>query len=412
MDILFSFFENSSIWINFLLFAAVVISGQEIFSALFASYYQRYIYPKLKEPKYDKNYLPRCSIIMASKGVSKYFRKNIQAFLDQDYPDFELILCVEDESDEGVPIIRSLLENYANGKLVIAGYATSSSQTNYNQIKGIESVSGSSVLVIADNDICPESSWLRSLILPLSDPKVSVTTGYRWVCGSKGSYSEHVHTLLNMTMYANMHLRAYFFGDVVWNGSAAIRKNVFEELNGAQNWGETIAADLSLMIILAKAGKKSVLVPECLSPCTDLFETTDDVVEWFSRQLLLLKSYSYCWWVAFGGGALLGAIVLYSLMPIAIIGSILTQKTFWELGGLPSLIFYLGEFLSAWLFGLLGSTKNHFLFILRMPFIRFPQILGYLKSLGPYEFTWANIHYKFAPDGKVLNVSRKLDPKK
>jgi hypothetical protein len=113
----------------------------------------------------------------------------------------------------------------------------------------------------------------------------------------------------------------------------------------------------------------------------------------------------------FGGGALVGAVILYTLLPVALLGSFFSQKTFWDLGGLPAIIFYSGEFLSALLFGLLGPTKNHFLFIIRMPFIRFPQVMGYLKSLGPFQMKWANIHYKFAPDGKVLNVSRKIDSK-
>ncbi|MGV7222460.1 MAG: glycosyltransferase family 2 protein [Nitrospinales bacterium] len=401
----------SPIWILILIVIAILICGQELFSILFAIFYQKYLYPKVKKKGYDHTYLPSCSIIFASKGISKDFESNIQCFLDQDYPDFEFIFCVEDELDEGVPIIRSLMEKHSQVKLVVAGYSKTCSQQNHNQIMGVKAVANPKVLVFADNDICPNQSWLRSLILPLSDPKVSVTTGYRWVSGIGGTFSEHVHTLLNMTMYVNMHFRAYFFEDVVWNGTTAIRKEIFDELNVGNRWSKTISNDLSLMSIMVEKKLKSVLVTECLSPSTDIFKETGEVVEWFSRQLLLLKSYSYGWWIAFGGVALLGAVVLYSILPIAIIGAIFTEKTFWELGGLPSLIFYSGEFMSAWLFGLLGPTKNHFLFIIRMPFIRFPQVLGYLKSLGPYEIIWANIHYKFAPDGKVLNVSRKLDSK-
>lgn len=400
------FFEHSPLWVIILALGAIVICGQQIISVIFVLFYQKVIYPKFKKPGYDPAYVPHCSIIIASKGIPKNFENNMRAFLNQDYPHYEVIFSVEDEADEGLPIIRSLIQNRSNAKLVIAGYAKKCSQTNYNLIKGINSANDSSVLVFADNDICPKPSWLRSLILPLSDPRISVTTGYRWACGSNGSFAEHVLVLMNMTMYSNMYLRSYTFGDVIWGGTTAMRKDLFEELNVEQRWSEAISDDLSLMIILAENRKRSLPVPECLSESTDIFDSAEEAVEWFTRQLILLKAYAFGWWLSFGGLALFGAVILYSLLPIALIGSLFTQKTFWDLGGLPSLIFYAGEFLVAWLFGLLGSTERHWLFIVRMPFIRIPQLIGYLKSIGTYQFTWAKIKYKFKRGGQVLEVLR------
>jgi cellulose synthase/poly-beta-1,6-N-acetylglucosamine synthase-like glycosyltransferase len=242
-----AFIEHSPFWIIFLTVAAILISGQEVLSALFAYLYQKFIYPKFIKSKFDSSYLPRCSIIMATKGITKHFEKNIQAFRDQDYPDYEVIFSVEDLEDEGVPIIRSLIQNKPNCKLVVAGYAKTSSQTNKNLLKGLDNISDPSVLVFADNDICPKPTWLRSLILPLSDPQISVTTGYRWVSDINGDFCEQVHALMNMTMYVNMHLRSYIFGDVAWGGSTAIRREVFSDLNVAKIWSETISDDLSLM---------------------------------------------------------------------------------------------------------------------------------------------------------------------
>jgi len=400
------FFDHFPLWTIVLAFGAIFLSGQEILSVLFTYIYQKIIYPKFKKPGYDPSYLPHCSIIIATKGISKGFEKNFQAFLDQDYPDYEVIFSVEDEADEGLPIIRSLVQTRSNARWVIAGYAKSCSQTNHNLLKAISVVNDSSVFVIADNDICPKASWLRSLVLPLSDKKISATTGYRWLCGTSGNFGEQVHTLMNMTMYSHMYLCSYLFGDIVWGGTMAIRKDVFEELHVARCWAETVSDDLSLTKILAENRKRSIFVPECLSLSNDVIDSTEEIIGWFTRQLLLLKAFFFVWWMALGGFASVGAVILYALLPVALIGSIFTEKTFWDLGGLPALIFYAGEYLAAWLFGILGPTRRHWLFIIRMPFLRFPQMIGYFKSIGTYQFTWAKIIYKFNRRGQVQQIIR------
>jgi len=400
------FIENTPFWIIVLFLGAVFLSGQEIISVLFTYFYQKIIYPKFKKPDYDPSYFPRCSVLIATKGIFKGFEKNMQAFLDQDYPDYEVIFSVEDEADEGLPIIRSLVQTKSNAKLVIAGYAKSCSQQNYNLLAGLETARDPEALVISVNDICPDPSWLRSLVLPLSDKKISATTGYRWLCGTRGNFGEHAHTLMNMTMYSHMYLCSYLFGDIVWGGTMAIRRDVFEELKVARSWEETISDDLSLTKILADNRKRSILVPECLLFSDDVLDSTEETIRWFTRQLLLLKGFFFGWWMVLGGFVSVGAVILYALLPVALIGSYFSEKTFWDLGGLPALIFYAGNFLTAWLYGFLGPTKKHWLFFFRSPFLRIPQLIGYFKSIGTYQFTWANIKYKFNRRGQVQQVIR------
>ncbi|KAK9459027.1 glycosyl transferase family 21-domain-containing protein [Lipomyces oligophaga] len=61
-----------------------------------------------------KKSFPGVSILRPLKGVDLELRACLASAFEQDYPAFELLLCVDDPADPAIPIVKSLMQQYAH----------------------------------------------------------------------------------------------------------------------------------------------------------------------------------------------------------------------------------------------------------------------------------------------------------
>lgn len=57
--------------------------------------------------KLDK--LPGVSILKPLKGIDDNLIENLSTFFDIDYPNYEIIFCVQDANDPAIEVVRKLL---------------------------------------------------------------------------------------------------------------------------------------------------------------------------------------------------------------------------------------------------------------------------------------------------------------
>lgn len=172
----FEKFFGSSLILNILFIVAALIAIGDILATLFTILYQKYWYNKKMRPRYGEKFTPKCSIIVPCKGIPKDFGKNLEGFLELEYPEFEVIYVVESEQDTAVPTIKQIVDRSKNAQLVIAGLSTTCAQKNHNLLEALKRTSKPDVFVFADSDIRPGKLWLQELILPLADPKVAASS--------------------------------------------------------------------------------------------------------------------------------------------------------------------------------------------------------------------------------------------
>jgi hypothetical protein len=142
-----------------------------------------------------------------------------------------VIFGVEAESDPAVPIIKNAIAACCGAtagnnraSLVIAGPASTCAQKVHNQLAALRHVDSPEVLAFADSDIKPDSEWLSQLVLPLSDPSVSIASGFYWLSPqagtrSTGTLGELVHCQMNRIMYTLFVSSMPWGGLWVWGGA-------------------------------------------------------------------------------------------------------------------------------------------------------------------------------------------------
>ncbi|MBN2035511.1 MAG: glycosyltransferase family 2 protein [Chitinispirillaceae bacterium] len=391
---------------KYLFFTAVLLAGGDILATLFAVIYQRFWYEKIRRPKFSKLYVPRCSIIVPCKGVSKNFNANVEGFLKLDYGNFEVLYIVENERDPAAAAISEITNRYANARLVIAGLSKNCAQKNHNLLAGIREAHDPDVYVFADSDIRPAGQWLHELVLPLSEQRVAVTSGYRWLHAKKGTLGEQAHALSNVFIYVLFSVASFLGGVGLWGGSMAIRKKTFDELEVAELWSRTAVDDMSLSQVVKRNRYRSVIVPASMTHSDELLPTVTATFAWFTRQTMFLKAYFKAIWLIGGMILTIGGVTLFTLLPLAALGALSEHRSFLDCGGAAASVLYIGECIVVLLYPLLGPMPRFHTLLLYMPIVRITHIMSYFRTIFSNVITWAGVRYYLTFSGNVARIER------
>ena len=372
-------------------------------ATLFTVFYHRFMYEKILRPKFDPSYQPRCSIILPCKGIPQNFENNIRSYFNLNYNDFEVIFTVERENDPCVPLIKKVIQSEPRASLAVAGITTKCSQKNFNMLAALDIAHDPEVYVFADSDIHLSENWLRELILPLSKPAITVTSGFRWLYSSSGKIGEIVNAYQNSMLLILFSTASFLQGMGLWGGSMAIKKRDFDELGVRDYWAQTVVDDMSLSRLIAKNSKKSIMVSPCITPTDDTLPTIRQSIKWFERQVMFLKAYQRKTWV--GAIALVISCLFFQLLlPVSIIISFATSRTFAGIGGISALTFLFGTLLTAFFYPMLGKQPTRFRFLLFQPLSLFTVLVGVFKTLFTNTVKWSGFWYKLNFSGKVISV--------
>ena len=292
-----------------------------------------------------KSFTPPVALIIACKGLEADFECNVSSYLCQDYPDYQVIFAVASVDDPAYQALRIRLEKVSDNKqykevetvgphesppcygdskerkkcgvqtaLVVAGYSELRAEQIQNQLQGLKAVDAKAeVLVFADIDARPRRDWLRSLVAPLQDPKITVSTGFRWYLPGLGFVS-HLRAAWDA-------LNATYLGDhefnYAWGGSMAVRSIDFKRLEVAErHWANGISNDNGLTRAVKEAGGRIWFEPRCIVACRGESKF-GEFLSWANRQYTFTRVYwPGLWWagaavfVSFCGAMLFGLIML------------------------------------------------------------------------------------------------------
>lgn len=234
-------------------------------------------------------HLPKASVILPCKGLDPGFRENVEKLLDQDYPDFEVIFAVAEDTDPAYKHLVELAErSHRSTSVVVAGIADGRSQKLNNQLEALKKVRhDSEVLVFVDSDVIAREDFLSSLVAPLSDTSVGATTGYRFYIASPSNLPSILRSLWNRMSAWEMANPKYAFA---WGGAMAIRKEIFAKADVLNAWDKAADDDLSLTTSVKKLGLSVRFVPQCLV-ASEGDASFAEICEWTNRQLILTKVY-------------------------------------------------------------------------------------------------------------------------
>lgn len=254
----------------------------------------RYHHRRLRTPNEELAW-PPVALTVPCKGIDLDLADNLKALFSQDYPVFELYFVVESPADPSIRVIEEVREQYPDVacRVIVAGLAADCGQKVHNLITATQQISDSvEVLAFADSDAHPQPHWLKRIVRRALHRRTGVASGYRWFIPERPTLSNRIVAAMNNQIAGNLGLRLF---NLVWGGSWAMRREVFDSLGLPDAWRGSLNDDLMVASLVRKSGMKVVYEPHCLVTSAVDFDF-HGMLEFSRRQYLQVRVFTPRWW--------------------------------------------------------------------------------------------------------------------
>ena len=365
----------------------------------------------------------KVNLIIPCKGKPEGARKILEAFLFQDHPNFRVTFSVESTADPILPLIRELQREhrYIESSIVIAGPAKSCGQKVHNLLAAVDQIKNDvDIFAFADMDALVKPSWLRWLAIGVGRENCGARTGYRWMVPKRNNMATLLGVSINNSIAACLGKARQ---NLVWGGSWAIHRKVFQQAGVGASWSHVLSDDLAASRAIRNSnfdGKplRIHFEPQCLCETQTEF-TWSSLFEFVLRQLKITRLYAFGHWV------------------MALLTGLVTQVGFWgsiaawvsimgtgERGMRPTLLMF--AFLSIFVLGVARASirqnmarrifpqwrsqrkaRNFDLFL--WPVTGLFAAVSLLLSAVGNRISWSNIHYRVESGGRTMIVGRNIE---
>ncbi|WP_158794661.1 glycosyltransferase, partial [Granulicella sp. L60] len=215
-----------------------------------------------REERAGTAFLPAVSVLKPLHGTEAGLERSLETFFEQDYPEFELLFCARQESDEGLKLARAVGARYPQ---VDARYVTCGEpppefhNAKVFSLAKMDSVARHELFITSDADTRVKRDYLRKMVQNLKDPQVGLASSIYLGTTDEGmgagfsSQLDAVGKSVEMSsgvMVADMLEGTKFALGV----TMAVRKDSFQKVGGFAELGKYYADDYVLGSRLAEMG--------------------------------------------------------------------------------------------------------------------------------------------------------------
>jgi ceramide glucosyltransferase len=213
-----------------------------------------------REERAVSDFLPPLSVLKPLHGTEPGMERNFECFFEQDYPEFELLFCARQETDEGLQLARRVGARYPQ---VAARYITCGEpmpkfhNAKVYSLAKLDSEAKNDLFITSDADVRVRPDYLRRMVQTLKDPHVGLASCVYLGTAHEGaglsSELDAVGKSVEMTsgvLVADMLEGTKF----ALGATMAVRRKSFQEVGGFEELGQFYADDFVLGNRLAAQG--------------------------------------------------------------------------------------------------------------------------------------------------------------
>jgi ceramide glucosyltransferase len=343
----------------------------------------------------DGSFTPPVSILKPIRGLDPDAAQNLASFCRLDYPEFEIVFCVDPDDEAVLSVLAKLIADFPECTIRIL-YGSGRVATNDKVAKLARLVNDASheVVVISDSDVRVRPDYLRRITAPLRDPKVGAVTCF-YVPTELASLTDHLQTVGMMSDFYAGVLVAWQLDGIKFALGPTIA-TTRARLNGFGGYPELEnrpADDLLVGRLIAEQGYEVVL----------LRYTIETVCDYASLRDLLLKRLR---WI----------VVMRHMRPWGHLGLLLTQGLPWSLAAVvihpsaPAALGYLGGYIGlriamTWIIGIHGLRQSGlWKDMLLIPVWDAVAFAIWLTSFGRNSIRWRGADY-YIRNGRLVPVA-------
>lgn len=199
-------------------------------------------------PPIQRDFTPPVSVLKPVRGLDREAYENYASFCRQEYPEFEIIFGVTEDSDPAIPIIRKLMQDFPQCKIrLLIGAEPLGTGDKVNKLCRMVREAKYDILIISDSDIRVAPGYLYAVAGPFADPKVgAVTCLYRGI--TDGTLVSEMEALGNTSDFDAGVLSAWQLGgvDFTLGATMATTKERLAQIGGFEALVDHFSDDYEL----------------------------------------------------------------------------------------------------------------------------------------------------------------------
>lgn len=267
--------------------------------------YGRIAFYKEEKTKTEKDYFPSVSVVMYVKNDAYNLEKKLPMILEQEYPNFEVVIVNDASKDETEYVLRILQEIYPNLNVVnLYENVNGALGKKYPLSLGIKSAKND-IILLTESDTKPKDyNWITTMVKGFKEGK-EIILGF--------TNFEHRPTFLNTLMhYENQTIALNSLGNAILGNpfmgqgrNLAYTKELFFRTGGfISQYNVSVGEDDLFINKNANSHNTAVILsPDSINKCSP----KDRKGEWIIQKKKRLKSIKHF---------KLQDQIIYSLMPL------------------------------------------------------------------------------------------------
>jgi len=201
------------------------------------------------------------SVLKPLAGLDDGLEENLRGFFEQDYPHFELLFAVRQETDPCVPLLRRLCTEHAHipSRLILTGEPPYPHAKVYSLTRMLAEARHD-LIVMSDSDIRVTPDFLRHVAAEFADGATALATcPYRALPG-RSFWSRLEAAGMNTTFWQGVLTARMLDGMKFAVGPTTVaRRKAIDSIGGIERVKNYLAEDFELGKLIAEAGFRVIL---------------------------------------------------------------------------------------------------------------------------------------------------------
>lgn len=235
-------------------------------------------------------FTPPVSLLKPVRGLDPDAYENFASFCRQDYPDYEILFCLDHDDAEATKIVEKLKTDFPQRQIrVLFGSLGTGSNDKVMKLARLVNEARHEIVVISDSDVRARADYLRAVVAPMENSEVGATTCL-YVTTEENTVADGLQTVgMISDFYAGILVARQLDGVKFALGPTIVTTRArLAEFGGYTSIDNRPGDDLLVGRLIAERGHKVELLPYAIDTVAD-YQSFPDLVHKRLRWVVVMR---------------------------------------------------------------------------------------------------------------------------